>query len=509
MWVSPTVSFALCLLLTPRVRSLAFWLLLVDQPDGRRKLHARAVPVAGGPVLLVGLAVALLVVLAVPGRLQEQALAASRDLGGLLAGCLVICAVGVADDFGWLRVRHKLLGQLAAVAVVIGFGVRINTIHLLDWSFHLGVLAIPFTAFFLLGAINSLNLIDGMDGLLSSIALIICLAMGAMALAAGKDVTACVALAMAGALCAFLWFNFPPASIFLGDSGSMLIGLAVGVLAIQSSLKSPATVALISPTVLLIVPIFDTTAAILRRKLTGRSIYCTDRGHLHHCLLRRLVHPRRVLLLTSFCCLVAATGAFAGLLLQNELIAACTALTVVAILIATRLFGYAEFLLVKKRLSRLVGSFFTTRGKGRFRRVDVPLHGTTHWKALLDTVADRAFDLNLQTVRLDVSAPAFHEDYHAQWDRFEEEVDDCLWRADLPLLVAGHAVGYLRVSGYLDPEPLAAKVEALTRIIEEFQKSSDAFLQGSRPAPAPERRPERPTSAPVPRLAAGNAESVA
>ena len=335
-------------------------------------------------------------------------------------------------------------------------------------------MAVPFTAFLLLGAINSLNLIDGMDGLLSSVALIICIALGAMAWVGGRDVTACVAFAMAGAVLGFLVFNFPPATIFLGDSGSMLIGLTIGVLAIHSSLKAPATVALAMPAALLVIPIFDTTAAILRRKLNGRSIYETDRGHLHHCLLRRLDQPRHVLLVVSSCCLVAVAGVFVGLWLKNELFAVATALMVVSLLTATRLFGHAEFLLVKTRLTQLVLSFFQSRGEGRFRRTDVHMHGSLNWKMLLDAVAIRAFDLNLQTVRLDISAPALHEEYHARWDRFEEEVEDRLWRAEFPLEMGEQTIGSLLVSGYPDPEPLWAKVAALSQMIEAFVKAGDA-----------------------------------
>src|SRR5205085_7444433 len=132
-------------------------------------------------------------------------------------------------------------------------------------------------------------------------------------------------------------YNFPPASIFLGDSGSMLVGLVVGVLAIESSLKGPATVALAAPTALLTLPIFDTFAAILRRTLTGRSIYTTDRGHLHHCLLRSGLSNRTVLLCVSGCCLLTVAGALASLALQQELIALLSATTVVALLIVTGL----------------------------------------------------------------------------------------------------------------------------------------------------------------------------
>src|SRR5205085_2901248 len=154
-----------------------------------------------------------------------------------------------------------------AVAIVMGFGLQIKSIGLLGMHVDLGLLAAPFTVFWLLGAINSLNLIDGMDGLLGSIGVIVTLSMAVMALLVGQWLAACVAAALAGALLGFLCFNFPPAAIFMGDCGSMLVGLVVGVLAIQSSLKGPATVALAGPLALLVIPIFDTSAAIVRRKL--------------------------------------------------------------------------------------------------------------------------------------------------------------------------------------------------------------------------------------------------
>jgi UDP-GlcNAc:undecaprenyl-phosphate GlcNAc-1-phosphate transferase len=464
----------------------------VDRPDGRRKLHPDVIPVVGGPAILVSVGLALLVALQVPGPLREGAGDHADLLVGLLVAGVFLCALGVADDFGRLRGRHKLLGQVVAVAVVIAAGVQVRAVHLLGADFDLGVMAIPFTAFLLLGAINSLNLIDGMDGLLGSVAFILCLALGAMAWFGGRDVTACVAFALAGSLLAFLCFNFPPATLFMGDSGSMVIGLTVGVLAIHGSLKTPTTVALATPAALLAIPLFDTLAAVVRRKLTGRSIYCTDRAHLHHLLLRRLEHPRRVLLVVSCCCLVTAAGAFAGVLLRNELIGLGTAVAVVALLTGTRLFGHAELLLVKTRLARLVVSFFPARGAGQFRRMDVHLQGTHNWKALLDEVAARAFGLNLQTVRLDISAPALHEEYHARWDRFEES-DALLWRAEIPLVVGERTVGSLFVSGHPGPEPLWAKVAALTEMIEAFGKADGAgavpagvqAIHGKKPADRP------------------------
>src|SRR5262249_45160095 len=131
-----------------------------------------------------------------------------------------------------------------------------------------------------------------------------------------------------------------------GDAGSMVIGLVIGVLAIRSSVKGPATVALAAPMALLIIPIFDTTAAIVRRKLTGRSIYSTDRGHLHHCLLRNGLSRLGVLGLVSSLCLLTVLGVLASIAWNNEALALLSAAAPIAILILTRLFGHAELMLV-------------------------------------------------------------------------------------------------------------------------------------------------------------------
>src|SRR5262249_41039564 len=148
----------------------------------------------------------------------------------------------------------------------------------------------------------------------------------------------------------FLRYNLPPATVFLGDSGSMLIGLILGTLAIESSLKAPATVALTAPVALLVLPIFDTTVAILRRTLTGRSLYATDRGHLHPCLWRSGLSTGGVFFLVAFFCLRVAPGALASRAFHNDWTALLPALTVISFLPLPRLFGHAELVLVKERI---------------------------------------------------------------------------------------------------------------------------------------------------------------
>ena len=464
------LSFCFCVGLTPAVRTLAARFGLVDQPDGRRKIHSTAIPVAGGIAILISATIALIIALLAPNPFAPNLREQGVTLRGLLLASVVICVVGLLDDYRGLRGRHKLIGQALAVTIMISSGVLVSRVRLFNWDVDLGLLAIPFTAFWLLGAINSLNLIDGMDGMLSCVGLIVSLTMVAMAFIGGQWVAACVAIALAGALLGFLCHNFPPATIFLGDCGSMLIGLVVGVLAIHSCLKGPATIALAAPVVLLTIPIFDTTAAILRRWLTGRSLYTTDRGHLHHCLQRRGLSNRLVLLCVSLLALLTGAGALVTLAFNNELYAILAALAVVGILITFRIFGYAEFLLIRDHVVATASSFFRMHGNGETRETEVRLQGSADWKELWNELTAFAAQLNLRAIRLDVNAPAIHEGYHAKWHRdnnHSEEGD--LWRAEIPLVAHGQTVGRLELMGQRDDDSYWMKIARLAKLVDRVQ----------------------------------------
>jgi UDP-GlcNAc:undecaprenyl-phosphate GlcNAc-1-phosphate transferase len=247
----------------------------------------------------------------------------------------------------------------------------------------------------------------------------------------------------------------------------------VGVLAIKSSLKGPATVALAAPTALLIIPIFDTSMAILRRKLTGRSIYSTDRGHLHHCLLRHGMPVWCVLVVVSGSCLVTVAGVLTSQALKNEMYAVVSALAVVAMFVVTRLFGSTELNLVRRSLQALFGSFLTSPHPSGAREMEVRLQGSVDWKELWAIITSSAPDLNLTRVRFDVNAPAINEGYHARWDRAHTETEETnLWRAEIPLSVNGRTFGQVEVVGYRDETPIWQKIETLARLIQDFEAAA-------------------------------------
>ncbi|HEX4589679.1 MAG TPA: MraY family glycosyltransferase [Gemmataceae bacterium] len=474
---------AVCLLLTPLVRTVALSWGLVDEPDGRRKMHARPIPIAGGVAVLLTVGVVLGGSFLWGGPWYEMVAGRWAMAVGLSTAAVVIAVVGIADDYRGMRGRTKLFWQLAAVIIVIASGVEVGGLRLFGHTITFDrTFAILFTAAWLLGAINSLNLIDGMDGLLGTLGCIICSALAAMAFMNGHYHVAAIAAAMAGALLGFLCFNFPPATIFLGDCGSMLIGLVVGVLAIQSSLKGPATVALTAPAALLIIPILDTSGAIVRRKLTGRSVFTTDRGHLHHVLLRRGMSNRGVLLLVSGLCVIASMAALFSLYINSDLLAALSALGVVGVLVTFRLFGHAEFLLIKEQF---LSFFFALRHgheQGRVHESAVRLQGSADWKDVWKQVTSTAEELQLRAVTLDVNAPAMHEAYHARWGRVPAEGETrSFWRAEIPLAVRGQIVGRIEVAGQYDGEPVGEKIAKASRVVEMVESA----LAGLTRPPAP------------------------
>ncbi|MGC1272871.1 MAG: MraY family glycosyltransferase [Planctomycetaceae bacterium] len=443
---------------------------VVDRPDGRRKLHGETVPLAGG------LAIWFAIVIAV---------GASRFLGGpvlpggdgrfwisFFAASGLLCLVGLADDVWNIRARHKLLGQLVAVGLlVMGSDLVIRSVELFGWHVELGVMSIPFTMFWLLGAINAMNLIDGMDGLAATVGGMIGIALAVMAAMSGHLAESTVAAALVGAVLGFLIYNFPPARVFLGDTGSMLIGLVLGVVAVRAALKGPATVALAAPVAIWTLPILDASMAILRRKLTGRGICIPDRGHLHHRLSDHGFSPRKSLLLIASLTAMTTAGAIASMVLKSEWIAPAVAIGVTAFLVTTRLFGHSEFALLARRTHIFLRSLIPWRHphenahEHRSR-----LQGTREWDDLWESLVTFAEQCRLDNVQLSVSLPVIHEEFFAGWHRRSPFDAGQGYRAEIPLTspVFG-SIGVLRIDGRCPNESACAWIGELIEGLRPFE----------------------------------------
>jgi UDP-GlcNAc:undecaprenyl-phosphate GlcNAc-1-phosphate transferase len=342
--------------LTRVARILAARVGLVDRPDGRRKVQKQPVPLAGGVAVFCAALLALITLAVFSPDVAAALLADPPKTFSLLAAALLIMLVGLADDYFTFRPVVKLLGQvLAVLVVVVGGDVVIHGVSIFGGRVDFGYLAVPFTVVWLLACVNALNLIDGMDGLLGTVGGIALVSLAVIAALAGHPFAVVVALALAGAVLGFLVWNLPPASIYMGDAGSMLIGLVIGAVAIPASLKGPATVTLAAPLAVLILPMFDTSAAIVRRKLTGRSFASPDREHLHHSLLARGLTVRGALIVVAVLGVISAAGALLSTALQNDLFAIISAGSVVIALVAGNLFGRTELGLIRSRIWRALG----------------------------------------------------------------------------------------------------------------------------------------------------------
>lgn len=284
--VAFVIALVISFLLTPYIKKLAFKIGAVDKPDAR-KVHTKVMPRLGGFAIFIAFMVAVFCTVEI-----------TKDLEGMLLGACIIVVVGILDDKYQLPAKIKLLGQIAAASVLVFFDIRIEWLNNpFGGYFYLHYLSIPFTIFWIVSFTNVVNLMDGLDGLAAGVSAIASVTIILVALQEGFSTVAILTAALAGAIIGFIRYNFNPASIFMGDTGSMFIGYTLAAISIFGAVKSAATIALVVPAIALGLPILDTAFAIIRRKLNGKPIFKPDKGHLHHRLLAMGLSQKQVVLI--------------------------------------------------------------------------------------------------------------------------------------------------------------------------------------------------------------------
>lgn len=344
------VAFLISLLLTPAVRDYALKRNWVDQPDQKRKLHVRAIPRLGGIAIVTAYVAALGLVLAAPYRslpfdLPVAMTAAIR----LLPAAATIFIVGLVDDIYNLKAWQKLVGQIIAslMAYSAGFGVLVFQGDPLPvW------ISLPVSVFWLVGCANALNLIDGMDGLAAGVGFFAAMTMLIAALTHENLELALVTAPLTGALLGFLRYNFNPASIFLGDCGSLLIGFLLGCFGAVWSHKSATVLGMTAPLMALAIPLLEVLVSIARRFLRGQPIFQADRGHIHHRLIARGFTTRRAVLILYGVCGLAALFSLLQDISQNRVGGVVVVCFCVAAWIGVQHLGYGEFYLARKMVLR-------------------------------------------------------------------------------------------------------------------------------------------------------------
>jgi UDP-GlcNAc:undecaprenyl-phosphate GlcNAc-1-phosphate transferase len=325
LWPVLALAFAGSLAATALCKRVALRFGIVDRPDNLVKTHREPVAYLGGVGMLVGLTVGVLAgvcLLRTDAAFPQE----FRWLAGVLIGAVIACAVGLADDILDLRPRHKMLGQVLAAAVLLLAGIDPNLQRIA------GPLGLPMPArveaaldvlivtFFVLGATNSLNLLDGLDGLCAGVTAIITIALLLLAVhlatwgfsAFGDPVRIVLCLALVGGVCGFLPFNRHPAKIFMGDAGSMLLGFVAAALMILFAERVPRW--WLASIVVFGLPILDTSVAVVRRLLNRRPVFVSDRGHIYDQMIDRGIPLRKTV---AICYGLAGLYALIGLAMSQ------------------------------------------------------------------------------------------------------------------------------------------------------------------------------------------------
>jgi UDP-GlcNAc:undecaprenyl-phosphate GlcNAc-1-phosphate transferase len=302
--------------LTPAVRFLSVRLGAVDAPGGRH-IHHYAMPRMGGIAVVLAFFGPFLALFMLDTQVARLFFSEPLRMLGLGLGGAVVAGLGALDDLRGVRAWKKLAVQIGAALIAFACGYRIDAMNFPGiGTMEMGIFAVPVTVLWVVAVINALNLIDGLDGLAAGVAFFACVANFVVASFGHNSLVMLISASLGGAVLGFLIYNFNPATIFMGDTGSMFLGYVLATMSLLgSAIKSSTTIAILVPLVALGLPIMDTLFAMIRRILERRPIFSPDRGHIHHRLLELgITHRRAVLILygISIACTVGAVGLALG-----------------------------------------------------------------------------------------------------------------------------------------------------------------------------------------------------
>ncbi|ANY66946.1 undecaprenyl-phosphate alpha-N-acetylglucosaminyl 1-phosphate transferase [Paenibacillus sp. BIHB 4019] len=352
------LALTLALVMTPLVKKFAFFVGAIDKPN-HRKVHTRIMPRMGGLAIYAAFVAGFLLLFPfIPDGMLTDA--NMNMIKALLVGGTIIILIGALDDRFELSAKVKLLGQLAAASVVVfGFGIKIDLVNIPFGDAMqpiAGWIAVPITILWIVGVTNAINLIDGLDGLAAGVSGIAISTILIMAIIMGNIPIILLCSLLLGGIVGFLFFNFHPAKIFMGDSGSLFLGFSLATLS-MIGFKQVTIVSFVTPLLIIGVPLSDTFFAIVRRWVNKRPIFAPDKGHLHHCLQELGFSHRRTVLIIW--CVAAIFGGFA--ILQSTVIQSTAANWVTFSVICLLMFSLqigAELIGIVDKTRRPVINFF-------------------------------------------------------------------------------------------------------------------------------------------------------
>ena len=492
------LSLLLSFVLTRSIRSFCTSRGVVRPPDPDRDVHVIPLPRLGGVAIyisfMLSMGIAMLVTLGLPGVVPG--LSRRTLLTILFAGTLIL-ALGIWGDIRSLSRYTKFGVQGVAAAILFAGGMRILDLPIFFGTHHFGwLVGLPITMLWVIGITNAFNLIDGLDGLAAGSALFSTLVVFSVALYSQAALVTLLTIALAGAILGFLRFNFNPATILLGDCGSMFIGFMLSALALQGAQKSPTAIAVAIPVVSLGLPILDTVLSVLRRCIGGKPLLVADREHIHHKLLERGLSHRQVVIL-----LYAVSALFAVLSLFLLLPSGAT-LGLVLVVVGTGVWfgvqqlGYLEFHEIQRLAQRTVDQRRILLNNLSFRRATEELKNAPDY-AELCRIVEAAFSTNdfdgfdLEVMLLpegDVShslvMSGLAETTHHEWTKLSSIPLHSLsaWSLTLQLITTtNRRRGSLKIHRLYNQRPLLVDINFLTSVFPTILANAlDRTLSSSR-----------------------------
>ncbi len=489
-----TLSFLCSVYLTPRIAALAHRFNWLDRPDAR-KVHTVPTPRLGGVAIFVSIIVALLPLFVIHSKVTQEFKKQLPQLEALAVAATVIFLLGLIDDTVGLSPYIKLLVEVGCSLWVFFHGVHIGIISgPLGKVWNLGHWSLPLTLLWLVGITNALNLVDGIDGLAGGIAIFAIMTLSIISLLTRSIAPLPVFAAMAGATAGFLLFNFHPASIFMGDSGSLLLGFTLASFTLIWGDKSSLTAAMLGPILIFGLPVVDTGLAIARRFLSGAPIFGSDRDHIHHRLLRLGLTPRRAVLMLYGACFIFSIATL--LLVQVQIGAAIFILGMLFAgvwLILSRL-GYHELGEINLTFRRgLLEQKDIIRQRVQLRKAADVIEKASDlqelWKSIQEVA--RTFDFDyaefiltpaLRAALGNGARPnATHSGLTSYWKNGDEDSHgtprERFWKVELPYKCASGDIGCVVLGRALDKNELHLRMDPFVRLLSTSVSASIARLQ--------------------------------
>ena len=461
---------------TPLVARIARALNIIDKP-GARKVHSSPIPRIGGVGIAIGVMALTIPVLALDNTVGQAFREVQAQVTVLLGAGAFIFLIGLLDDIRSIPAHFKLLSVVAASLILCSTGARIESISLDSFSLHLGWMSWPVTVLWIAGITVAVNFIDGLDGLAAGIASIVTGAITVIAFSSGQIVMGVLMLSLLGSLTGFLFFNFNPAKIFMGDCGSMFLGFMIAAGSVVCQAKTSTLLGIALPALALGVPLFDTAFTFIRRRiLDRRSVFSAERGHIHHRLLDKGLNQRYVVFL-MYGVTLAVAGI--GMLMFVTRNAGTVAVIVCALLLLLLVFRVAGASRIRETFLALQRNSSIARlareDREHFENVQLQMRRARKFSTWWESICAMADKMGFDRLALVDHNKAGATNMYV-WRRTEEELHpDDVFSVFIPLgpSAKGQATGLelaVRTEGSL--ETIGRRVSLFGRILDEHAPDS-------------------------------------